>query len=63
MRTRLVAFGQADATTENVIALGHVVQQVVGFMDRFDDVLRPAQFTEPAPALLHLLAKAGFTIT
>lgn len=63
VRTRLVAFGQADATTENVIALAHVVEQVVGFMDRFDDVLRPAQFTEPAPALLHLLAKAGFTIT
>lgn len=62
VRTRLVAFGQAENTNENIVSLTHVFKQVVGFMDRFDDVLRPAQFTEPAPALLHLLSKSGFVV-
>ncbi len=62
VRTRLVAFGQAPITDENMVSLTHVFREVVGFMDRFGDVLRPAQFSEPAPALLHLLSKLGFTI-
>lgn len=62
VRTRLVAFGQAEATIENIVSLAHVFEQVVGFMDRFGDVLRPAQFSEPAPAMLHLLSKSGFVV-
>ena len=63
VRTRLVAFGQAPTTDENIVSLTHVFGEVVGFMNRFGDVLRPAQFSEPAPAMLHLLSKLGFSIT
>lgn len=64
IRTRLVAFGahRGDPTL-HVIPLGHVVESVFGFMERFDDVLNPAQFTQPAPALLRLLVKCGFGLT
>ena len=62
IRTRLVAFGQAEQPGPHTIPIGHVVDQMVRFMDRYDDVLRSAQFREPAPALLRLLVKAGYTI-
>jgi hypothetical protein len=63
IRTRLVAFGAHPGEPNvNTIPLGHVLAQVVGFLERFEDVLRPSQFGEPAPALLHLLVKCGYTI-
>lgn len=63
VRTRLVAFGRADASNLNTITLTHLFNEMVGFMDEFDDVLRPAQFKEPVPALLRLLSKTGFSVT
>ncbi len=63
VRTRLVAFGRAERSNLNTISLSHIVQEMVRFMDEFDDVLRPAQFKEPAQAFLRLLAKTGFSVT
>lgn len=63
VRTRLVAFGRAEQTNLNTISLTHVINTSINYMDRFEDVLRPAQFREPAPALLRLLAKTGFSVT
>ncbi len=63
VRTRLVAFGRADASNLNTVSLSHIVEAMVRFMDEFADVLRPAQFKEPAQAFLRLLAKTGFSVT
>lgn len=63
IRTRIVAFGGASGEpTTTIIPLGHVLTQMVAFMERFEDVIRPSQFGDPAPALLHLLVKCGYTI-
>jgi hypothetical protein len=62
VRTRLVAFGRSTHSDLHTISLSHVVQQMVEFMACFDDVLRPANFKDPAPALLRLLGKIGFSI-
>lgn len=62
IRTRLVAFGQSGASGPHTIPIGHVIESVVGFMEKYDDVLRSAQFKEPAPALLRLLVKSGFRV-
>jgi hypothetical protein len=63
IRTRLVAFGGYQGEPSlNTIPLGHVLGQVVSFFERFEDVVRPGQFSAPAPALLHLLVKCGYTI-
>ena len=63
VRTRLVAFGRAPRSTINTIALSHIIETMISFMDEFDSVLRPAQFKEPATALLRLLAKTGFEVS
>lgn len=63
IRTRLVAFGRSDVSGPHTIAIGHVIEALVAFMDRYDAVLQSAQFREPAVALLRLLAKSGFTVT
>ncbi len=62
IRTRLVAFGQAEANTVNTIRIGHVVETMLGFFARYDDAFRPIQFKEPSVALLRLLQKAGFEV-
>lgn len=62
IRTRLVAFGQSPKAGPHTIPIGHVIDAMVGFMERYDDVLRSAQFKEPAPALIRLLVKAGFSV-
>ena len=62
IRTRMVAFGRSESSGPHTIALGHVIESLVHFMEHYDDVLRSAQFREPAPALLRLLVKAGFTV-
>lgn len=62
IRTRLVAFGRSPTSGPHTIPIGHVIEAVVGFMDQYDDVLRSAQFKEPAPALLRLLVKSGFRV-
>lgn len=64
IRTRLVAFGAGRGEPSwNTIPLGHVIGQVVSFLEQFEDVLRPGQISAPAPALLHLLVKCGYTIS
>ncbi len=63
VRTRLVAFGRSATDDLHTIPIGHVAEVLVDFMERFDDVLRPAQFKEPAPALLRLLVKMGFEVS
>ncbi|MDX1447950.1 MAG: hypothetical protein R3246_02710 [Acidimicrobiia bacterium] len=62
IRTRMVAFGQSPKAGAHTIPIGHVIESLVAFMDEYDDVLRSAQFKEPAPALLRLLVKAGFSV-
>lgn len=62
IRTRMVAFGQSVGRGPHTIPIGHVIESLVGFMERYDDVLRSAQFREPAPALIRLLVKAGFKV-
>lgn len=62
VRTRLVAFGRSPVVDEHTISLSHIVEQMTGFMSDFDDVLKSANFKDPAPALLRLLAKTGFTV-
>lgn len=62
IRTRLVAFGRSQETTESVVSLSHMVTTLLGFFERHDDALRSVQFREPAPAFLRLLLKSGFDI-
>lgn len=62
LRARLVAFGRSPVTDLHTMSLAHIVEMMVGFMEEFDEVLRPAQFKDPAPALLRLLTKAGFAV-
>ena len=63
VRTRLVAFGRSPATDLHPISLSHIVEQMTAFMSDFDDVLRSANFKDPASAMLRLLSKTGFSIT
>jgi len=62
IRTRMVAFGRSERSGPHTIALSHVIESLVHFMEHYDDVLRSAEFREPAPALLRLLVKSGFTV-
>lgn len=62
IRTRMVAFGQSVHPGTHTVPIGHVIESLVGFMERYDHVLRSAQFKEPAPALIRLLVKAGFNV-
>lgn len=62
IRTRLVAFGRGPSSTLNRITHSHMVQTLLGFFDQFEEAFRPVQFKDPAPALLRLLLKAGFTV-
>lgn len=62
VRTRLVAFGRSPHLDLHTISLSHIVEQMTDFMTGFDDVLRSANFKDPASALLRLLAKTGFTV-
>lgn len=62
IRTRLVAFGRSPVVNLNTISLSHIFETVYGYLRRYGDMLQGAQFREPAPALLHLLAKTGFDV-
>ncbi|MCJ7754031.1 MAG: hypothetical protein MUP13_05675 [Thermoanaerobaculales bacterium] len=63
VRTRLVAFGRSPTTDLHTISLSHIFQTMVDYFHEMEDVLRPAQFKDPAPALLRLLVKTGFEVT
>lgn len=62
VRTRLVAFGRAETSDLHTISLTHVFEAMFGYLERFEEVLRPAMYKDAAPALLHLLLKTGFRI-
>jgi len=62
IRTRLVAFGRSEVIDLNTVSLSHIVRTVIGFMESHEDALKPIQFKEPAPAMLRLLMKAGFSV-
>ncbi len=59
IRARLVAFGQAPTNDLHTVNLDHIVMAMTGFMRRYDHVLHPHNFKDPAPALLQLLQKVG----
>jgi hypothetical protein len=59
----LVAFGRSPTTDLHTISLSHIFQTMVGHFHEMEEVLRPAQFKDPAPALLKLLVKTGFEVT
>lgn len=63
IRARLVAFGQAPNNDLHTINLSHVLRTMTEFMARYDAVLKPANFKDPAPALLQLLQKVGLSLT
>lgn len=62
VRTRIVAFGRSDHSDLHVISHTHVVTTLLRFFAEHEAAFRPLQFKDPAPALLNLLLKAGFTI-
>ena len=62
VRTRLVAFGRSETSDLHTISLTHVFEALFGYLERFEEVLRPATYKDPAPGLLHLLLKTGFRI-
>ena len=63
IRTRLVAFGRADEPDLNTITHSHIVTTLLGFFGGLDDAFRPANFSDPAPAMLSLLLKTGFDVS
>lgn len=62
IRARLVAFGQAPDNDLHTINLSHIVRTMSGFMEGYEEVLKPHNFQDPAPALLQLIQKVGLTI-
>lgn len=62
IRTRLVAFGRSDVLDHKTISLSHILRTMIAFMETHEAALKPIQFKEPAPAMLRLLMKAGFTV-
>lgn len=62
IRTRLVAFGRSEELNINTISLTHMINTSMAYLEDFDDIFRGAQFKEPAPGFLHLLAKTGFSV-
>lgn len=63
VRTRMVAFGRSPVTDLHTVSLSHIFSTMVSYFHDLEEVLRPAQFKAPAPALLRLLVKTGFDIT
>lgn len=62
VRVRLVAFGRSDVNDLHTISTRHIVETMLGFFGGLDDAFRPVQFRDPAPAMLSLLLKTGFTL-
>ena len=63
IRTRLVAFGRSDGVDLHTITHTHMVETLLGFFGGLDDAFRPANFADPAPAMLSLLLKTGFEVS
>jgi hypothetical protein len=61
-RIRLIAFGEGDSGPRDgysVVSLSHVAGFVEQHLERYHDVLRPADLSDPVIGLLHLLRKLG----
>lgn len=63
VRTRLVAFGQAPAVTENTVPIGHILESAAAFLAAHDALLRSAKLANPVAATLKLLHKTGFGVS
>lgn len=62
VRTRLVAFGQADEVTMNVIPIGVILERAVSTLDSHEELLRSARSSSAAASMLKLLHKNGFRL-
>ena len=63
VRTRLVAFGQAEEPTVNQVPIGLVLERVAQTLEEHEDVLRSVLFASPSAATLKLLRKTGFRLS
>lgn len=63
VRTRLVAFGQAEEPTLNRIPIGVVLERVAHTLEEHEEVLRSVLFASPSAATLKLLRKTGFRLS
>lgn len=62
VRTRLVAFGRSETSDIHTVSLAHVFEALGGYLERFEEILRPASYKDPALGLLHLMVKTGLRI-
>lgn len=62
VRTRLVAFGRSATNDLHTLSLTHIFETVVTHLEDLEEALRPAQYKDPATALLNLLVKTGFSV-
>lgn len=62
VRTRLVAFGRSPHSHLHTISLAHIFETMVAHLERLRALGRPVYYKDPAPALLQLLVKTGFTV-
>ena len=60
VRTRLVAFGQAQSAALNVVPIGIILERVAATLDDHEDILRSVLFASPSAATLKLAHKMGF---
>lgn len=63
VRTRLVAFGQAPAVTENIVPIDQILESAAVFLGAHEDLLRSAKLSNPVAATLKLLHKSGLGVT
>ena len=63
VRTRIVAFGQAENVGPNVVPIADVIERAVGFIADREDVIRSVRLSNPAAAMLKLLHKSGFDVS
>jgi len=63
VRTRLVAFGQADEVTMNIIPIAVILERSVGRFESHEELLRSAGSSSAAASMLKLMHKNGFRIS
>jgi len=63
VRTRLVAFGQADEVTMNIIPIAVILERAVGTLQSHEELLRSARSSSAAASMLKLLQKNGFRLS
>jgi len=63
VRTRLVAFGQADEVTMHIIPIGVILERAVGTLDSHEALFRSARSSSAAASMLKLLHKNGFRLS